>query len=391
MHRHLAEDTDAAAASTWWREAAGSVADLGVLVPIAVGLIVLNGLSATAVMLPAALLYLVVARTYALPIAVQPLKAFGAIAIAVGANSDVIAAGAILMGATFATLGATGVVDVIARRVPQSVVRGVQLCVAVLLAKVGFGIVAATPANFTHQWPSTISIAAAVVLLGGLWFKRGGLSLVAVVLAVVAMAVAGGRSGTAFTLGPTSLTLPEFTIADFTTALTLLVIPQLPLTFANSCLAPADAARRYFGDAARRVTPGRLAITLGTANIVAGTISGMPVCHGAGGLSAHYAFGARTWRAPVIIGGALLVVACVFGQIAGSLLPMFPVSLLAALLGVAAITHALLLRDVHGWRDWLVVLTVAALGVFANLAYGVVVGLLLAGMLARSVALKHTP
>jgi MFS superfamily sulfate permease-like transporter len=179
-------------------------------------------------------------------------------------------------------------------------------------------------------------------------------------------------------------------LADFATALTLLVIPQLPLTFANSCLAPADAARQYFGDAARRVTPGRLAITLGAANIVAGGISGMPVCHGAGGLSAHYAFGARTWRAPVIIGSALLVVACVFGQVAGSLLPMFPVSLLAALLGVAAITHALLLRDVHGWRDWLVVLTVATLGVFANLAYGVVIGLLLAGVLTRSVAPKPT-
>lgn len=374
----------------WWKEAAGSVADLGVLVPIAVGLIVLNGLSVTAVMLPAALLYFIVARAYALPIAVQPLKAFGAIAIAVGASSNVIAAGAILMGVTFTALGVSGTIDAIARRIPQSVVRGVQLCVAVLLGKVGVGIVAATPANFTHQWPSTISIGVAVVLLVGLWFKRGRLSLAAVALAVVAMAVAGGSSGTAFTFGPTSLTLPDLTLADFATALTLLVIPQLPLTFANSCLAPADAARQYFGDAARRVTPGRLAITLGAANIVAGGISGMPVCHGAGGLSAHFAFGARTWRAPVIIGSALLVVACVFGQVAGSLLPMFPVSLLAALLGVAAITHALLLRDVHGWRDWLVVLTVATLGVFANLAYGVVIGLLLAGVLARSVAPKPT-
>jgi hypothetical protein len=38
-------------------ELAGAVADLGVLVPIAVALIVTNGLSATAVLLPAALLY----------------------------------------------------------------------------------------------------------------------------------------------------------------------------------------------------------------------------------------------------------------------------------------------------------------------------------------------
>lgn len=368
---------------SWRTEAGGAVADLGVLVPIAIGLIVLNGLSATAVLLPAALLYLTVARVYALPIAVQPLKAFGAIAIAAGASSNVIAAGAILMGVIFTVLGATGLIDAIAAWIPNSVVRGVQLTVAVLLAKVGVGLVLATPANFTHQWTVSTSALFAAVLLAALWLLRGRLSLIAVGVAVVAMVVAGANAGTDLVWGPTALGPPSLSISDFVTALTLLVIPQLPLTFANSCLAPADAARQYFGEAADRVTPGRLAMTLGSANIVAGLISGMPVCHGAGGLSAHYAFGARTWRAPAIMGGALLVTAVVLGQTAGVLLPMFPVALLAALLGTAAITHALLLRDVRVWQDWTVVLVVAALGVFANLAYGVVVGLALATVLRR--------
>lgn len=354
------------------------MADLGVLVPIAVGLIVLNHLSPSAVLLPAAVLYLTVARMYRLPIAVQPLKAFGAIAIAAGAGTDVIAAGALLMGGIFTVLGSTGAIDSIARRIPTSVVRGVQLCVAALLAKIGYGLIASTPANFTHQWPTGLSAGVAIVLLVALWRLRGRLSLLAVGITVVAIAFTAGRAGVALPLGASKLELPHLTPSSFATAFLLLVVPQLPLTFANSCLAPADAARRYFGDAAGRVTPGRLAITLGAANIVAGAIGGMPVCHGAGGLSAHYAFGARTWRAPACIGSALLVIAVLFGAIAGTLLPMFPVSLLAALLGVAALTHALLLRDVHGWREWLVVSVVAALGVFANLAYGVVVGFVLA-------------
>ena len=59
--------------SPWWREASGAVADLGVLVPIAVTLVVANHLSATAVLLPAAVGYLVVAAVYRLPVAVQPL------------------------------------------------------------------------------------------------------------------------------------------------------------------------------------------------------------------------------------------------------------------------------------------------------------------------------
>lgn len=370
-------------ATLWIRESAGAVADLGVLIPIAVALIVLNGLSATAVLLPAAFLYLVVARVYALPIAVQPLKAFGAIAIAAGAGADVIAAGALLMGVVFTGLGALGAIDSVAHWIPQNVIRGVQLCVAVLLAKVGYGLVVNTPKNFTGQLPSTTSIMLAVALLAALWLLRGRLSLVAVVLAIVATAFAAITSDAALAFGPTPLQLPHLSISAFATAATLLVLPQLPLTFTNSCLAPADAARAYFGSAARQVTPGRLATTLGIANLFAGGISGMPVCHGAGGLSAHFAFGARTWRAPAVIGSALLVIAVGLGGALAAALPLFPVAVLAALLGVAAAAHAQLLRDVHGVRSWLVVALVAAFGVFANLAYGVVAGLVLDKTITR--------
>lgn len=367
--------------TTWRSEASGAVADLGVLVPITVGLIVLNGLSATAALLPAALLYLTVARVYALPIAVQPLKAFGAIAIAAGAGTNVIAAGALLMGVIFVALGSLGLIDAVAQRIPQSVVRGVQLTVAVLLAKVGYTLVMATPGNFASQNVLGTSAVVALLLIVALWFLRDRVLLLAVALAVVIMGFAGFRAGIAPALGPTSITFPDFHLQDFATALTLLVIPQLPLTFANSCLAPVHAARQYFGDASVRVTPGRLAKTLGWANVLAGAITGMPVCHGAGGLSAHVAFGARTWRAPAMMGGALLTVAVVFGNVAGDLLPMFPVALLAALLGVAAITHAMLLRDVRTGADWVVVLLVASLGVFANLAYGVAAGYVVAILL----------
>src|SRR5438270_14046077 len=92
-------------------EMAGALGDLGVLVPIAVALIVKNGLSPTAVLLPAGLLYAVAALVYRLPVPVQPLKAFGAIAIAKGLGADEIAAGALLMGAIFFVLGSTGLID----------------------------------------------------------------------------------------------------------------------------------------------------------------------------------------------------------------------------------------------------------------------------------------
>src|SRR5438876_5407509 len=103
-------------------ELAGAVADVGVLVPIAVALIVKNGLSPTAVLLPAGLLYLAVAAVYRLPVPVQPLKAFGAIAIAKGLGADDIAAGALLMGAIFIGLGRLGLLDLAARAFPRALV-----------------------------------------------------------------------------------------------------------------------------------------------------------------------------------------------------------------------------------------------------------------------------
>ena len=89
--------TRGARATLLARELSGAVADLSVLVPIAVALIVSNGLSPTAVLLPAGGLYVAVAFVYRLPVAVQPLKAVGAIAIAKGLGADEIAAAALLM------------------------------------------------------------------------------------------------------------------------------------------------------------------------------------------------------------------------------------------------------------------------------------------------------
>jgi hypothetical protein len=185
------------------------------------------------------------------------------------------------------------------------------------------------------------------------------------------------ESGGVPSFGPSALELPSLSAATFAAAFTVLVIPQLPLTFANSCLAPADAARTYFGERARRITPGRLALTLGSANFFSGAIAGMPVCHGAGGLTAHYAFGARTWRAPLAMGSALLFVALTVGSGLAVLLTAFPLPILAGLLATAGLLHVALLRDLRGAREWAIAVAVGAVGFGWNLAIALVVGLVL--------------
>ena len=358
------------------RELAGAVADLGVLVPIAVALIVTNGLSPTAVLLPAGLLYVVAGLVYQLPVPVQPLKAFGAIAIAQGLGADEIAAGALLMGAIFVVLGGTRLLDLAARAFPRPVIRGVQLVVGLLFLKIAWGLVTDPPAAFAEDALSTnVAIGlAAVALAAALAFKRYSVSLV---LVAIGVAVVVAKEGGGVELGPSTLALPSFDAATFATAFTVLVLPQLPLSFANSCLATADAARTYFGDRASRVTPGRLATSFGSADLLAGAIAGMPVCHGAGGLTAHVAFGARTGAAPVAMGLTLLTLALGVGAGLAGLLTAFPLPILAALLAGAGVLHIGLLRDLQGAPSVALAFLVGLVGFFVHLAVAVALGLVL--------------
>jgi MFS superfamily sulfate permease-like transporter len=125
------------------------------------------------------------------------------------------------------------------------------------------------------------------------------------------------------------------------------------------------------------VRPGRLAITLGLANLFAGAISGMPVCHGAGGMTAHRSFGARSGGAPVMLGSVLIAVALGIGATLTAALAGFPVPILAGLLTVAGLLHITLLKDLRGPWHWALALAVGITGFLSNLAVALVGALLL--------------
>ena len=362
-------------------ELAGAVGDLGVLVPIAVALIVKNGLMPTAVLLPAGLLYVVAGLVYRLPVPVQPLKAFGAIAIAHGFGADDIAAGALLMGVIFLVLGVSGLLDWVAKVFPRPIIRGIQLSVGLLFCQLAWKLVTATPKAFSDHRHSIWWLAGAtvIVIAAGLLLRRHQIALVFIVLAVVAMVLSFHGS---VTFGPSAVHAPHLSWTAFSAAAVALVLPQFPLSFANSCLATADAARTYFGDAARRVRPGRLAITFGLANLFAGGISGMPVCHGAGGMTAHRSFGARSGAAPVMLGSLLIGLALAMGATLTASLSGFPVPILAGLLTVAGLLHIALLRDLRGTANWTLALAVGITGFLSNLAVALV-GALVIWWLAR--------
>ncbi len=121
-----------------------------------------------------------------------------------------------------------------------------------------------------------------------------------------------------------------------------------------------------------RVRPGRLATTIGLANLFAGSISGMPVCHGAGGMTAHRTFGARSGGAPIMLGSILVAVALGIGATLTAALSGFPVPILAGLLTVAGLLHIMLLKDLRGPWHWAIAIAVGVTGFLSNLAVALV-------------------
>ena len=359
-------------------ELAGGLGDAGLLIPIAIALITLNGLNATAVFAVTGLVYIGTALYFRVPVPVQPLKAFAAAAIALGLSAETLAAGGLLMAAAMAALAATGAAGWLAARFPVVLVRGIQASVALLLAKAAVEL--AQDGNWAGLSPidPSLSVAVALSACAVLFLsRRTALPGTIVVLGagiVIGVAASGLPGDLSPGPQPIGLSMPDG--AAFAAALTALVIAQIPLTFGNSIVATVDAERNYFGERAERVRPNRLAASIATANVAAGLSGGLPVCHGAGGVTAHYKLGARTAGATLSVGAILLIAGIGFGESLPAVLMMLAPGALAGMLLYVALQHGLLAAQLERLDDRLIAAGVGLVTILAgNLAIGFAAGI----------------
>ncbi len=361
-------------------EFSGSLADLGVMLPLILALISLNGMDATAVFVGIGLAYILVALVYRLPIPVQPLKSVSALALALGLAPVVIVTGAIWNAVAFLGMGLAGLDGWVQKAFPKPVVRGIQLGLAWLLFKSAWTLVIKAPEAWqgglafsgqTIAWLWILVIGAAVFLLAFLFWRRDFAAL-----GIVAFGVGIATFHIGFPAVSLHLSLPKFlplipTWAQLWQGLVILAIPQIPLSLGNSIYATADAARQYFGQKASRVTERKLMLTMGATDAMTALIGGVPLCHGCGGLTAHYRLGARSGGAPLMLGGIFLALGLFGGEASMSLFRLIPFPVLGVLLAYVGFQHMLLARDLRGWREWLTALFVLALSIWTgNLAVG---------------------
>jgi SulP family sulfate permease len=180
------------------------------------------------------------------------------------------------------------------------------------------------------------------------------------------------------------LSLPSFLpygippLADFSFALMVLVLPQIPMTVGNAIIANADLCAGYFPETGKKVTGRSLCLSMGFANFIVFFLGGIPMCHGAGGLASRYRFGARTAGSNVIIGSVFIVLVVLFGPNILTILHHIPLATLGVLLIFAGIQLSLTLLDVSLRKDMFVVIVILGLTLVLNLAIGFLVGIVLA-------------
>lgn len=379
-------------------ELAGSLGDLGTLLPIAIGMILINGLDAIGVFFSIGLFYILSGFYFRVTVPVQPMKVIGAYGIATAITPDQIMASALLMGLGLLILGATGLVTIIGRYIPKSVVRGVQLSTGALLMAKGVQFIIGTSTFQKIQQAAEpflqiqtlgpISIGIIIGVAGGLLTllllenrkAPAGLVIVVVGLAIgLALGTRAGLESVAFGLNlPARMPFGFPSTVDFTFAFLVLVMPQIPMTLGNAVVAYADLSKEYFGKDSGRVTYRAATISMALANVFCFFVGGMPLCHGAGGLAAHYRFGARTGGSNLIIGILFVVLAVFLGSHAVAILHLLPMAILGVLLLFAGSQLALTVLDMENRKDWFVVMMILGITLASNLAVGFIVGIFLA-------------
>ena len=344
-------------------ELAGAFGDFGTIVPLILAAAVVCSLPLAPILLFFGIWFIATGLIYRLPVPVEPMKAIAAVAIAGALGAGEIAAAGLVLGVLFLVLSSEGWMTGISRYIPESVLRGIQLALALLLLRTSFG--------FLTEDPRAFLIAVAVIAIGlllSLKTRIPDLSALAVIgLGLIAGIFLHGFPGFQLMAVP-ALVIPGW--GELSAALAQMVVPQAILTVTNAILATSLLTKDLFRS---EVSPARLSRTIGLMNLTSVPFGGFPMCHGAGGLAGQYRFGARTGVANVFAGLVFLSIALFFAS--PQVLTLIPVGIFGALLLYTSLElgrHSLK-RD-----SWFVAAVMGGIALLSSMTVAFVAGLALA-------------
>lgn len=321
-------------------ELAGAFGDIGTDLPLIAGILLATGLEPAGVFIAFGLAQVASGVLYGLPMPVQPLKAMAVVVIAGQATGAQLQLAGLMIGALMLVLAYSGLLDRLQNLIPVLVVRGIQAGLGLALARTSLGL---TGREGTWGWVAAGAAVALLIWLRGHRRFPGALVVVGAGALWAAFAridwMALGKG-----FGPVLPAPAALPWDQWAAALTLLVLPQVPLSLSNSVIATQRTVADLFPE--KPVTLRGIGRTYGVINLLSPWLGGIPMCHGCGGLAGYYALGARTGGSVVIYGSLYLLVGAFFSRAFQEVLRAFPAPVLGAVLLVEAGVLLLLLREV---------------------------------------------
>jgi len=322
-------------------ELAGAFGDLGTDLPLIMGMIAINGIDPASTFIVFGSLQILTGVVYGMPMPVQPLKAIAAIMITTGAKPDLMYGAGLVLGVAMLILAVSGGITKIAAWVPDCVVRGIQFGLGMNLV-----LVAITYMGKMGWLGWVISVGGIFLVLHMGQSTKLPVSLLLVASGLLIAWLTGLR--TDVIVSGWGLALPELYVPkwqDLIDGGVQLALPQIPLSLANSIIAVSLLASDLFPDR-RDINVRKISLTYGLMNLFVPFVSGVPVCHGAGGLAGHYRFGARTGGSVIVYGSIYVALGLLFSSVVGEVVKIFPFPILGVLLFFEGFALLQLLRHI---------------------------------------------
>ncbi len=349
--------------------------DLGVLIPFAVGYMTVCHMNPAGFLVMMGLANIVTGIIYRLPMPIEPMKVLAVAAIAQHWSPTMVYASAFGMGIIWIFFAVTGIVGWLSRFTPNSVIRGIQATLGILL------MIEAVKMLSTGWLLGVISVIIALSLRQ----NRHAPAAVLLMAAGIAIVFAKGQFAEIATPGLNLPPLTTFRPGEVWQTMLLAGFAQVPLTVTNATIATSSLIRTYWPE--KPVSEKRLSLNQGIMNLVVPFFGGMPMCHGAGGLAGQYYFGARTGGTNILEGLMEICLGLLLGSSVAGLFTVFPMSIIGAMMMLVGVEMTRFAKDIRPIGQWIPMLTTIAVSLLTNMAYGFLAGIL-ADFLQRRFAKK---
>lgn len=346
------------------RELAGSMGDFGTLLPLAIGYIVVCGLKPAGFLVMMGLCNIVTGLIYRLPIPIEPMKIIAIVAIAQKWTPSMVYASGFGMGLIWIILAITGIIEWLAQITPNSVIRGVQVTLGILLMMESYKMI------------STFWLIGIVSILIVILFRQSRYTPAVIILIFIGMGIMFFK-GQFAQINPPSTTFPAFTsfsLKEVWQTLLLAGFAQVPLTATNATISTSSLIKTYWPE--KNVPARKLAWNQGIMNVILPFLGGMPTCHGAGGLVGQYYFGARTGGANILEGLIEIFLGLFFSTSIASLFSVFPIAIIGAMMFMVGFELLKFAKEVKTTDNVISMVITILIALSTNMFFGFLSGII---------------